>query len=94
MKRPILDFHDKLFAVEKLSDEAINNVAVGLQLDMGQFNKDMNSPEIRQMVNKDLLDAQKVGVTGTRTIFINCKKLKNMAMACFQEMIDRELKGS
>jgi protein-disulfide isomerase len=88
------EFHDKLFAVEKLSDEAINNVAVELQLDMAQFNKDMNSPEIRQMVNKDLLDAQKVGVTGTPTIFINGKKLKNRSLAGFQEMIDRELKGS
>lgn len=88
------EFHDKLFAVEKLSDEAINNVAVELQLDMAQFNKDMNSPEIRQMVNKDLLDAQKAGVTGTPTIFINGKKLKNRSLAGFQEMIDRELKGS
>ena len=88
------EFHDKLFAVEKLSDEAINNVAVELQLDIAQFNIDMNSPEIRQMVNKDLLDAQKVGVTGTPTIFINGKKLKNRSLAGFQEMIDRELKGS
>ena len=88
------EFHDKLFAVEKLSDEVINNVAVELQLDMAQFNKDMNSPEIRQMVNKDLLDAQKAGVTGTPTIFINGKKLKNRSLAGFQEMIDRELKGS
>ena len=88
------EFHDKLFAVEKLSDEAINNVAVELQLDMAQFNKDMNSPEIRQMVNKDLLDAQKAGVTGTPTIFINGKKLKNRSMEGFQAMIDRELKGS
>jgi protein-disulfide isomerase len=88
------EFHDKLFAVEKLSDEVINNVAVELQLDMAQYNKDMNSPEIRQMVNKDLLDAQKAGVTGTPTIFINGKKLKNRSLAGFQEMIDRELKGS
>ena len=54
----------------------------------------MNSPEIRQMVNKDLLDAQKAGVTGTPTIFINGKKLKNRSLAGFQAMIDKELKGS
>ena len=88
------EFHDKLFAVEKLSNEAINNVAVELELDMDQFNKDMNSPEIRQLVNKDLLDAQKAGVTGTPTIFINGKKLKNRSLAGFQAMIDKELKGS
>ena len=88
------EFHDKLFAIEKLSTEAINNVAVELQLDIDQFNKDMESQEIRQMVNKDMLDAQKAGVTGTPTIFINGKKLKNRSLAGFQAMIDKELKGS
>ena len=88
------EYHDKIFEVEKLSDEAINNVAVELNLDIAQFNKDMNSPEIRQMVNKDMLDAQKAGVTGTPTIFINGKKLKNRSLAGFQAMIDNELKGS
>ena len=88
------EFHDKLFGVEKLSNAVINNVAVELQLDMAQFNTDMNSPEIRQMVNKDLLDAQKAGVTGTPTIFVNGKKLKNRSLAGFQAMIDKELEGS
>ena len=88
------EFHDKLFSVEKLNNEVINNVAVEMQLDMAQFKKDMNSPEIRQMVNKDLLDAQKAGVTGTPTIFVNGKKLKNRSLAGFQAMIDKELKGS
>ena len=88
------EFHDKLFGVEKLSNDAINNVAVELDLDIAQFNKDMNSPEVRQMINKDLLDAQKAGVTGTPTIFINGKKLKNRSPEGFQAMIDKELKGS
>ncbi len=88
------EFHDKLFGVEKLSDEVINNAAVELDLDIAQFNKDMNSPEVRQMINKDLLDAQQAGVTGTPTIFINGKKLKNRSPEGFQAMIDKELKGS
>ncbi|NNK57194.1 MAG: thioredoxin domain-containing protein [Desulfofustis sp.] len=87
------EFHDKLFGVEKLSNEVIDNIAVELQLDIAKFNKDMNSPEIRQIVNKDLLDAQKAGVTGTPTIFINGKKLKNRSLAGFQALIDKELKG-
>ena len=88
------EFHDRIFEEEKLSEEAINNVAVELNLDIAQFNKDMNSPEIRQMVNKDMVDAQKAGVTGTPTIFINGKKLKNRSPAGFQAMIEKELKGS
>ncbi len=88
------EFHDELFKSEKLSNEVINNIAVDLGLDMAQFNKDMNSPEIRQMIQKDLMDAQKAGVTGTPTIFINGKKLKNRSLQGFQAMIDEELKES
>ncbi len=88
------EFHDRIFALEKLSNEAINNVAVEVGLDIAQFNTDMNSPEIRQLINKDMVDAQNAGVTGTPTIFINGKKLKNRSPAGFQEMIDKELKGS
>lgn len=88
------EFHDKLFSAEKLSNELINNIAVELNLDIAQFNKDMNSPEVKQMIKKDLLDARNAGVTGTPTIFINGKKLKNRSPAGFQALIDQELKGS
>ena len=88
------EFHDKLFSAEKLSNELINNIAVELNLDIAQFNKDMNSPEIKQMIQKDLLDARNAGVTGTPTIFINGKKLKNRSPAGFQALIDQELEGS
>jgi protein-disulfide isomerase len=87
-------FHDELFKSEKLSNEVINNIAVDLELDMAQFNNDKNSAEITKMIEKDLMDAQKVGVTGTPTIFINGKKLKNRSLQGFQMMIDQELKGS
>ena len=87
-------FHDELFKSEQLSNEVINRIAVDLGLDMAQFNKDINSAEITKMIEKDLMDAQKVGVTGTPTIFINGKKLKNRSLQGFQMMIDQELKGS
>jgi len=79
------EFHDELFGSEKLSNEVINNIAVKLNLDISQFNKDMNSPEIRQIVSKDLRDAQNAGVTGTPTIFVNGKKLKNRSPDGFQD---------
>ena len=88
------EFHDELFDAEKLSNELINNIAVELNLDIAQFNNDMNSPEIRQLINKDLSDAQQAGVTGTPTIFVNGKKLKDRSPAGFQAMIDQELKGT
>lgn len=87
------EFHDALFSADKLSLELINNIAVKLGLDIAKFNKDMDSPAIRQKINKDLQDAQQAGVTGTPTVFINGKKLKNRSLQGFQEMIDAELKN-
>lgn len=86
------EFHDELFKAKKLSDDVINNAAVKVGLDIEQFNKDRNSPEVRNQLNKDLFDAQKAGVTGTPTIFINGKKLKNRSPQGFQAMINAELK--
>jgi len=86
------EFHDELFRSKPLSNDVINNIAVKLGLDVEQFNKDINSPEVRNLINKDLLDAQKAGVTGTPTIFIDGKKLKNRSPQGFQAMIDAELK--
>jgi len=87
------EYHDELFAAEKLSDEVIAATAVKLGLDMEKFSRDLNSPAIKQQINKDLRDAQEAGVTGTPTIFINGKKLKNRSMQGFQTMIADELKN-
>lgn len=87
------EFHDELFRTKPLSNKAISNIAVKLGLDIEQFNTDMQSPEIRSLINRDLLEAQKAGVTGTPTIIINGKKLKNRSPQGFQAMIDAELKN-
>ena len=86
------EFHDELFAAEKLTEEVITATAVKLGLDMEKFARDLNSPSIKQQINQDLRDAQEAGVTGTPTIFINGKKLKNRSMQGFQTMIADELK--
>jgi len=86
------EFHDELFATEKLSDQAIKDIAVKLGLDMARYEADMNSPAIKQKINKDLRDAQIAGVTGTPTIFINGQRLKNRSPQGFQSMIDEALK--
>jgi protein-disulfide isomerase len=87
------EFHDELFKAGKLSNELITNIAVKLGLDMARFNSDMNSAEVKQQIAKDLSDAQQAGVTGTPTIFINGKKLKNRSMQGFQDAINKELSG-
>lgn len=86
------EFHDALFAVPQLTEQSIINVATQLGLNIDTFKKDMDSPEVRAKINKDLRDAQAAGVTGTPTIFINGKKLKTRSLQGFQDMIDQELK--
>lgn len=86
------EFHDKLFTVAQLNPEALTTVAAAVGLDMARFNTDMQSPAIRQKLSKDMLDAQKAGVTGTPTLYINGRKLKQRSLAGFQTLIDEELK--
>ena len=87
------EFHDELFKVEKLNDQTIRDTAVKLGLDMSRYEADMNSPAIKQRVSKDLSDAQKAGVTGTPTVFINGQRLKNRSPQGFQALINEALKN-
>lgn len=86
------EFHDKLFTTPQLNAAAITSIASGLGLDMTRFDTDMKSPAIRQKLTKDMLDAQKAGVTGTPTVYINGRKLKQRSPEGFQALIDDELK--
>lgn len=85
------DYHDKLFAESKIIPASIDNIANDLELDFDQFKKDMNSPRLQQIVAGDVKDAGSLGVTGTPTIFINGRKLKQRSLEGFQAMIDEEL---
>lgn len=86
------EFHDELFASEKLSDSLITDIAEKLGLDMDKWKKDKGSSTTQNRINIDIQDAQKAGVTGTPTIFINGRLLKNRSMQGFQQMINAELK--
>jgi protein-disulfide isomerase len=85
------EFHDRLFAAPQLSPEVITKIAQDLGLDMTRFESDRNSPLLRQKLGKDMSDAQKAGVTGTPTLYINGRKLKQRSPEGFQAMIDEEL---
>jgi len=85
------EFHDRLFALGKLSKEAIDKIAVELNLDIAKFQQDMASPKIQAAINKDLQDAQKAGVTGTPTPFINGRIPKQRSLEGFQTIINNEL---
>lgn len=86
------EYHDRLFAEKKLSDDLFKKIAVDLQLDIPRFEKDMASPEIQAKMQKDMIDAQNAGVTGTPTLFINGRIPKQRTLEGLQSIIDDELR--
>lgn len=86
------EYHDSLYAEKKIRKSSINKIALKLDLDKKRFEKDLASPVIRRFIDKDIAEARRLGVTGTPTVFINGRKLKQSSIAGFQKMIDEEVK--
>jgi protein-disulfide isomerase len=88
------EFHHKLFENYKtLNDSKVQDIARELGLDLAKFNKDMMSPVIVNLINRDLKNGREVGVRGTPTIFINSKNFNNRRnLKGFSEVIEAELK--
>lgn len=85
------EFHDRLFAEQKITTDSFNKIAAELGLNQVRFNADMKSPPLLQKVNKDMAEANRHGITGTPTIFVNGKKLKQRTIEELQKLIDEEL---
>ena len=86
------EFHDQLFEnYNKLNDQKIREIALGLGFDPAEFEKKMKDPKINAMIRQDLRDGSQAGVRGTPTIFINGRRLNNRTPQGFQAAIDKEL---
>lgn len=86
------EFHDKIFENSKsLSDAKVQEIAKELNMDKGQFNKDLKDPAIQQLISRDINNGRQAGVRGTPTIFVNGKRLQNRSMQGFQQIIEAEL---
>ncbi len=88
------EFHDLLFEnYNRINDQKIQDIAKALNLDQAEFNKKMNSPEIRRQIRQDVVDGRNAGVNSTPTVFINGRRLKNRSLQGFQAVIDKELQS-
>jgi len=86
------EFHDLLFKnYNRLNDQVISDLALGLGLNQEEYEKKKNDPALRQRVEQDVLDGRNAGVRGTPTIFINGRRLKDRSLRGFQAAIDKEL---
>jgi protein-disulfide isomerase len=86
------EFHDLLFKnYNKLNDQIIQGIALGLGLDPREFQFAMKDPTLTKIIQRDVQDGRKVAVRGTPTIFINGRRLKDRSLKGFQAAIDKQL---
>ncbi len=87
------EFHSKLFKNYKvINDTKIQDIAKELGLDMEKFNKDMQLPAIKRLIDRDVSNGRQIGVRGTPTIFINGKSLRSRSLPGIYQVIEAELK--
>jgi protein-disulfide isomerase len=86
------EFHDLLFEnYNRLNDQVINDIALGLGLNMAEYEKKRNDSYLQAKIRQDVLDGRQAGVRGTPTIFINGVRLRDRSLKGFQAAIDKQL---
>ncbi len=87
--------HDKMYAnYKQLTRANIFMWAKESGVDMVRFAADLDSQWIKQLVDKDYADGEKIGVEATPTVFINGKKYQgSLEPSVFKKIIAGELKG-
>ena len=88
------EMHDKLFAISPdLSRDQIIKAAQELNLNLEQFNKDLDSDTVKQIIVTDQADGAKAGLQVTPTFFINGTKFDGgLTLEEFKKEIDSRLK--
>jgi protein-disulfide isomerase len=87
------EFHEKLFAnISVLNDAKFQEIAKELKLDLERFNKRVQDHGVSELINRDVAEAQRIGVNSTPSIFVNGKPLKDRSLQGFQDMIEDELR--
>jgi len=86
---------DKLLMGDQLSNEILMKYNQELNLDLNLCRKCQNNPEISEAVDKDIQDADKLGVEGTPSFFINGRFVTGaQPYEVFKKIIEEELTRS
>jgi protein-disulfide isomerase len=86
-------YYERLFADQtKLSDADLKQSAAALGMDAGRFNACVDSHKYKDRVEKDILEGNEAGVSGTPAFFINGRMLTGaQPFDAFKRIIDEEL---
>ncbi len=88
------EYKSALFEHQRdLRNEGIyEQIAEEVGLDLERFRADIADPKIEAQIKADVVQAKKLGVTGTPCFFVNGYKLKGAKpFEAFEDVIDREL---
>jgi len=87
------EMHDLIFeSFSTLSEEKFKEFAKKLNLDMDKFLKDFKSDKYDKLIQADINLGRSVGVTGTPTLFINGKRVRNRSFEALKTTIEEYLK--
>ena len=88
------EFHDLLFKnYNILSDAKIEEIRSKLGLDADRFKARMNDPQVVAQIQADAETGRKVGVSGTPTVFVNGRLLRDKSPNGFKAAVDLALKS-
>jgi protein-disulfide isomerase len=87
------EMHDAIFAAQhELTREKFLQDAKVIGLDVGRFEKDIESDPVKKRIASDVEEANQLGVTGTPAFFINGRFLSGaQPFDAFKRVIDEEL---
>ena len=89
------EMHDIIFQNNReLSFDKLKEYAGKIGLDVPRWEKDFNSPEIDQQVQKEMAEGRAADVNGTPTFFVNGKRVMNRSVEGFKDMIDSAKKDT
>lgn len=74
-----------------LASADFNEYAKEIGLDVAQFKKDMDDPDVIGRVRRDKAVGDKIGVRGTPSMFVNGRRINARDLEGFKKEIDTEL---
>jgi len=85
--------HERLFALRgHVTRAEAEMLGRELGLDMIRFRGDLDAGTYRAAINEDMKDAEKLGITGTPTFFVNGRPvIGNQSLKVFADVVDEEL---
>src|SRR5437867_11805497 len=83
------EMHDVIFQNSReLGPDKLKEYAKQVGLDVARWEKDFNSSDVQQAIEKDMAAGRSADVTGTPTFFVNGKRVMNRSVEGFKDMID------